>query len=81
MAYQARLESVCSRKATVGSNPTLSATSCLLSISTQANHSIIHGLARKNFTTQFFLYILFTGYFFPAGRLVNWQIVNVLPLC
>jgi hypothetical protein len=26
VAYQARLESVCSRKVTVGSNPTLSAT-------------------------------------------------------
>ncbi len=30
MAYQARLESACSRKATVGSNPTLSATLFLM---------------------------------------------------
>mgnify|MGYP001089472324 CR=1 FL=1 len=42
MDDQARLESVCSRKATVGSNPTLSATILPLYLTGKADHFCKH---------------------------------------
>jgi hypothetical protein len=46
VAYQARLESVCSRKVTVGSNPTLSAS--LRHVKTKTENSKVKTITKKN---------------------------------